>query len=114
MIALIQNLGSYTAPSKYSDRLSLIRTEYEHTLKQLFSLKAEEALQKLRDLVEANSEIIPMLKDYIIANVYQGGVRDYDYGAIFNQEYGRFIGDEFMDHKENMLSSLEITPLRSY
>ncbi len=109
---IIENLTTYT--SNHQSRLSVILKEYQRAEKEFYLLIANKCREEVRAFCEGNDEFLKLMKDFIVANANAlNGIANHEYGAVFLAEFGRFKGDEYMEHKINMRRDLGIPDLES-
>ncbi|KGK15307.1 hypothetical protein ATY35_11095 [Vibrio cidicii] len=115
LTAIIDNLTNYTSDNSYSDRMSVIRKEYQETEKDLYECIMRDCSQQIDELVKKQPELLPLIRDFVVANaLVRNATPVYDYGAPFVHLYGRFMADEWCAHQKEMRQHLGIDELQHY
>lgn len=115
MLTLIANLTNYTSDKSYTERLDVIRKEYNETEKDLYQYIMEDCSQQIDDLVKKHPELLPLIRDFVVASaLVRNATPIYHYGAPFLHLYGYFMDKEWQEHKGILRQNLGVAELQSW
>ncbi|MDA5312294.1 MULTISPECIES: hypothetical protein [Vibrio] len=115
LTAIIANLTNYTSDKSYTERLDVIRKEYNETEKDLYQYIMEDCSQQIDDLVKKHPELLPLIRDFVVASaLVRNATPIYHYGAPFLHLYGYFMDKDWEEHKGIIRQNLGVAELQSW